>query len=291
MEMMPRHGNAAALERELDWLESLIDAAIKLYFGQPSDIAEVRALPPPPLEGDRSAYAALVRGHALDFEARAVLALALAPHLRPQALDPFLIRNPNLERGFTEFGGVTLGNHGGFWPTVETAAFILAGGDLERRFTLRRLLEPDQPLFEEKLIELGHSDTQGTFSRPLLCSPGALNRLTTGLAHRPAFGSGFPAKRLTTQLDWDDLVLPRQTLHDVQEIMAWLEHGRSLLADPAFGRMIRPGYRSLFYGPPGTGKTLTASLLGKSSGLDVYRVDLSLIVSKWIGETDRKSVV
>ena len=50
---------------------------------------------------------------------------------------------------------------------------------------------------------------------------------------------------------------------------------------------LRPGYRSLFYGPPGTGKTMTACLLGKSTGRDVYKVDLSLVVSKYIGETEK----
>jgi SpoVK/Ycf46/Vps4 family AAA+-type ATPase len=52
-------------------------------------------------------------------------------------------------------------------------------------------------------------------------------------------------------------------------------------------KVLKPGFRGLFYGPPGTGKTMTASLLGKSSGLDVYRIDLSKIVSKYIGETEK----
>ena len=43
----------------------------------------------------------------------------------------------------------------------------------------------------------------------------------------------------------------------------------------------------MFYGPPGTGKTLTAALLGKISGLEVYRIDLSMVVSKYIGETEK----
>jgi SpoVK/Ycf46/Vps4 family AAA+-type ATPase len=43
----------------------------------------------------------------------------------------------------------------------------------------------------------------------------------------------------------------------------------------------------LFYGPPGTGKTLTASLLGKMFNLDVYRIDLSMVISKYIGETEK----
>lgn len=51
--------------------------------------------------------------------------------------------------------------------------------------------------------------------------------------------------------------------------------------------IIKPGYRVMFYGPPGTGKTLTASLLGKYTDKDVYRIDLSMVVSKYIGETEK----
>lgn len=52
-------------------------------------------------------------------------------------------------------------------------------------------------------------------------------------------------------------------------------------------RFLKAGYRTLFYGPPGTGKTLCATLIGKKNGMDVYRIDLSMIVSKYIGETEK----
>ena len=52
-------------------------------------------------------------------------------------------------------------------------------------------------------------------------------------------------------------------------------------------KQIKAGYRVLFYGPPGTGKTLTATLIGKAKQRDVYRIDLSTIVSKYIGETEK----
>ncbi len=52
-------------------------------------------------------------------------------------------------------------------------------------------------------------------------------------------------------------------------------------------KRVKPGYRALFYGPPGTGKTLTATLLGKYTGKDVFRIDLSRVVSKYIGETEK----
>jgi SpoVK/Ycf46/Vps4 family AAA+-type ATPase len=50
---------------------------------------------------------------------------------------------------------------------------------------------------------------------------------------------------------------------------------------------LRPGCRALFFGPPGTGKTLTATVLGKATGRQVYKVDLSMVVSKYIGETEK----
>lgn len=71
-------------------------------------------------------YAGVVNDHQLSFDERAILSLALAPHLRPQALDPFLTKNPAIARRFTEFGGTLAGAAGGFRPTLETAAFILA---------------------------------------------------------------------------------------------------------------------------------------------------------------------
>ena len=280
--------NAAALELELDWLSRLIDASIRLYFGQECAVADVRDIPAPDLSGSVSSYAQVVHEHDMSFEARAVVILALAPHVRPQLLDPFLIKNPNFDRGFTEFGGLLAGGHGGFWPTVETAAFLLAGEDLERRFAVQALFDPDHYLRRTRLLHLDDSQTaQNLFAAPLALGREYVSRFTTGSRHKPSFSSTFPAKRLSTPLDWDDLVLPEPILDEVEEIRAWIEHRHTLLHTWRLDTKIKPGFRSLFYGPPGTGKTLTASLLGKSTGLDVYRVDLSLVVSKWVGETEK----
>ncbi|MDH3970079.1 MAG: ATP-binding protein, partial [Rhodospirillales bacterium] len=73
----------------------------------------------------------------------------------------------------------------------------------------------------------------------------------------------------------------------IEEISTWIEHGETLMNDWGMAPKLRPGYRSLFYGPPGTGKTMTACLLGKATGRDVYKIDLSLVVSKYIGETEK----
>lgn len=52
-------------------------------------------------------------------------------------------------------------------------------------------------------------------------------------------------------------------------------------------RKLKPGFKALFFGEPGTGKSLTAALLGKLHGLEVYRVDLSMVISKYIGDTEK----
>lgn len=277
---------SADLERELHWLSCLIEARLRLYFSQ-ERAQEVDEVAPPDWSHSSSAYAQTVREHSLSFEERAILALALAPHLRPQVLDAFLIRNAALDRVFTEFGGTTSGTQG-FWPTLETAAFILAGADLERRLALQQLFTPGHFFRDQKILLL--EDTQpshSVFSAPLYLAPECLVHLTTGGRHRPHFSDVFPAQRITTELGWNDLVLPNHIMEEVEEIKAWIEHRNTLLQEWGLRRQIKPGFRSLFYGPPGTGKTLTASLLGKSTGLDVYRIDLSLVVSKYIGETEK----
>ena len=78
----------------------------------------------------------------MGFDERIVLILAMMPHIRPQVLDTFFIRNKNFDRAFTEFGGWKAKTHEGFLPTCETAAFVLAGNHLRKRFEIARLFEP-----------------------------------------------------------------------------------------------------------------------------------------------------
>ncbi len=104
---------------------------------------------------------------------------------------------------------------------------------------------------------------------------------------RPAFSVDFPAEYIDTQLDWDDLVLPSDTLQQIHEIENWTNYNDTLRHDWDMKKRIKPGYRALFYGPPGVGKTLAATLLGKHTGKDVFRVDLSRVVSKYAAETEK----
>ena len=124
-------------------------------------------------------------------------------------------------------------------------------------------------------------------SGKVVMNPEWIEKLTTGKVSPPRFSMHFPAERIETRLSWKDLVLHPETLKQVQELKRWLSHGGQFLYDWNMIQRVKPGYRCLFFGPSGTGKTLTASLLGKSTGREVFRVDLSMVVSKFIGETEK----
>ncbi len=56
---------------------------------------------------------------------------------------------------------------------------------------------------------------------------------------------------------------------------------------PVLSKKLKPGYKILFYGPPGTGKTMTAALIGRECNMPVCKIDLSMAVSKYVGETEK----
>ncbi len=286
--MTPGDHNAQTLERELTWFQQILDIRIHLYFEQACEHASIEEVPAPDLVEDGSLYARTIKNFAMSDGERLVLLLALIPHVRPQVLDTFFIDNQNFKRPFTEFGGWKGNTHSGFLPTGETVSFLLAATSLEKRFQVIQLFESDHFFAKHNILRLENQGScEPLFSGQLVISVDFLNQLTTGVTHKPDYNINFPAKLISTQLEWEDLVLAPEVFDEIENINSWIRHGKTILESWGFDRVIKPGYRSLFYGPPGTGKTLAASLIGKRTGSDVYRIDLSMVVSKYIGETEK----
>ena len=217
-----------------------------------------------------------------------LLLIALAPHLQSDFYDSLIQESLPQPGDFPQIGGVRGKNFRGFLPTGETALFLLAGDDPEKRLEVQKLFSEDH-LFAKKHILWLEEVPEGepVMSGRIILSQEYVDLFTTGKVARPRFSMNFPAQLLETSLEWDDLVLHSDTLEQIKELEVWVKHGDTLLRDWEMHRKLKPGYRALFYGPPGTGKTLTASLLGKYTGKDVYRIDLSMMVSKFIGETEK----
>jgi len=217
-----------------------------------------------------------------------ILLLALAPHLDPgffqSAITPFL---PN-GGDFPEFGGVKGKNHRGIMPTGETVLYILAGSNQEKRIEYYKYFEEEHLFAKKSILYIEPPEyPEPVMSGRLIMDDEYVQLFTTGKIANPKLSPDFPARLITTQMNWNDLVLRDKTMAEIKEIETWLKYNDKLLDIWKLEGKIKPGYRVLFHGPSGTGKTLTACLLGKYTDRNVYRIDLSVVVSKYIGETEK----
>lgn len=269
-----------------EWFQQVLDTAIRLYFKQESEVSSLLEVEPP-----LSLWWEQMTGRSqeqISFEEKVVIMLALMPHLYPQALDIFFVNNKNFDRPYTEFGGWKGLSHGGFLPTGETVAFMLAGEDTDMRSLVVCMFEKEHWFYTRNILRLeGGGEGEPFLSGQLRASDELLSKVLHGKEYKPDYSTGFPAKRITTPLNWKDMVLDYRVAEQLEEINTWITGSETIMEAWGLKRILKPGYRTLFYGPPGTGKTLAATLLGKRNGMDVYRVDLSMIVSKYIGETEK----
>jgi len=100
---------------------------------------------------------------------------------------------------------------------------------------------------------------------------------------------GATANRVTRLATWADIVLPEDITDSLLELTARVRHRKTVYEQWGFDRSMTTsrGITALFQGSPGTGKTMVAGVIARDLGLELYRVDVSRITSKWIGETEK----
>ncbi|KRC88791.1 hypothetical protein ASE25_13255 [Terrabacter sp. Root85] len=132
-------------------------------------------------------------------------------------------------------------------------------------------------------------DPPGDLSGALRPDPSLVAWLLGLPAEVPVASSDFPARPLTTVHTLADVVLPAAARTRVDDLAARITQRDTVVDDWGFGAHHdnASGLIALFHGPPGTGKTMTAAALAASAGLPAYLVDLSALVSKYIGETEK----
>jgi len=149
----------------------------------------------------------------------------------------------------------------------------------------------------------------GSLAARFRFGPGTILRITAQVARRAVHASsGLPeqidevarqyvagrlervATRVTRLPEWDQVSLVDDMRDSVRELIGRMQHQRTVYEDWGFDRRITTarGVTALFYGPPGTGKTLVAGLVGRELDLDVWRIDLARVMSKWVGETEKQ---
>jgi len=105
--------------------------------------------------------------------------------------------------------------------------------------------------------------------------------------------SGYELAALTRKVDvrctWNDIVLPQEAMTQLREICRRVIYRHRVLGEWDFDSKLSlgKGVNALFSGPSGTGKTMAAEIIANELGLDLYKIDLSGVVSKYIGETEK----
>ena len=224
----------------------------------------------------------------ISHEEAVILLIALVPHILPNFFDD-VIKEIYPDGGdLPELGGIRIDNHRGMLPTGETIQYILGKEEVDTRLLLQKLFSPQHWFHKENVlyleeVKIGEPEMSGRIILPAE----TVNLLFFGEKLKPKFSFHFPAKEVTTLMEWEDLIVNETVHSQIKQIKLWVKHQETLLRDWGMKKHISPGYRTLFYGPSGTGKTLTASLIGKEFNRPVYRIDLSQVISKYIGETEK----
>jgi SpoVK/Ycf46/Vps4 family AAA+-type ATPase len=113
--------------------------------------------------------------------------------------------------------------------------------------------------------------------------------LHTACQHQSNQALGELAQKIEPNYDWDDIVLPDDQIRQLREIATHVKYKHIVMGEWGFEQKFSLGHgvTALFAGPSGTGKTMTAEILAKALSLELYKVDLPGVVSKYIGETEK----
>ena len=217
------------------------------------------------------------------------ISLCLMPIVQPDLLENIIKQEFGNEGDFPVFGGVRGLQHRGILPTGETWLYFCCENHTAQRIHFIQnipayLSNPDSLLSVEPCLN-GEPFLSGRLVFSNLFRKQFQN---VKLVYEQRFSNLMLGNFLETKLTFTDLVLTENILKSIEEIKHWQAYNNNgKISEPEFTKRLKPGLKILFYGKPGTGKSQTAAILGNELKSQVYRIDLSQVVSKYIGETEK----
>lgn len=175
-------------------------------------------------------------------------------------------------------------------PGVQDVEWSLQAPDVAERELLWRHALPDAAAWSASSLsdlslchEVGASDIFAVAASQPADATQAARALR---AHRRSDLAPL-ARRVDASFTWDDLVLPSDVQQRLQDLAFEARERSRVWAEPEAARLFPygRGLVALFAGPPGTGKTMAAQVIAADLGLDLLAVDISAVISKWVGET------
>jgi len=193
---------------------------------------------------------------------RDILASAVAPQAAPRIAWQYQRLQPGVSEPY---------------PTLALLQELLLLENLEC-VELFDALRAGGPLVQQRLVAI---EGEGPF-RLVMPGPGAAERL---LGRSSRHGPPPGTVPVTTRGRWADLVLPKEQIERLRELLILLRHKHTVVN--TWGGQNTGGPVALFAGPSGTGKTYAASIIAGELGWPLFRLDLGMVVSKYIGETEK----
>ena len=270
------------------WLKEIINQRCTEIDSDIISQSVTQISPLPHIEVD-SPYAETTLKHNLNETGYILLALSIVPDYYPEAFERILLTRD--ERGYLKphFGGQYNNRHNQFIPTYFTALFLLSGNNLELRGKYVAELQQSHPLLQEQILYQGHGeDIEKHFMQSVIeLDSSYYDYFTKGIKPRLDHGQHFAASLKESHLTKDDVVLEDIVAEQIQPMDNYAKVMESDFFDSSTHKF-KKGFIALFHGSPGTGKTLLAGILANSYGLDMYHVDLSNVVSRYVGEAEKK---
>lgn len=274
------------LIEEVEWLREVIELRNKeQLMGDFSREIDLTLSLPIPQPGN---YSKLIEKYKLDYVGRVILVLAVAAEYDQSVFAPLMRLNPESMQLDILVGGQFDKTKNMFMPTFQTALFVLSGNNrmLRAKYSAQlcdgHILLDEQILYSANLNGLLEHLTQGIIE----IDESYYRYLLTGNKPRLDHGKYFPAELKKTAKSFDDIVLSDALRNKFTPVIYYMLSAQNNYYTEVNHRFNK-GYVVMLYGPPGTGKTYVTTILGNTFGKDVYRVDLSRVVSKYIGETEK----
>ncbi|HRQ49591.1 MAG TPA: ATP-binding protein [Agriterribacter sp.] len=270
---------------EFQMLEQLIKYRLNRFFPNTEEAAQPFL---PEITTWHLPVKLFVKNEDLTVNETLLLLIALAPHIYPDLFDNAIQSRMNGSGDFPKIGGVRGKNSRAFLPTGETALFLLADDNAGERLNVHQLFGAGHLFEQKKILRLEELPPgEPPMSGKIILSQDYADLFIYGKPSPPHFSMTFPARRIEESRNWGSLVINEELQSQIEEITAWLKYNNILMQQWGMQDRLKKGYRALFHGPPGTGKTLTAGLLANEMKRDMYKIDLSMVVSKYIGETEK----
>ena len=248
---------------ELEYVEQLIKFRLNKYL--PSEHEQ-----PEPVIPDLSKWqlpmAEFIKQNKLTADETILMLIALAPHIRPEIFDAAIDSKIKNSGDFPNIGGARGKNSRFFLPTGQTALFLIADDNLNKRLQVQQLFGAEHIFWEKKIIWLEDMQNgEPAMHGRLIIAPDYVDLFTYGSHQSPQFSISFPAKKIApvkqdNPPSFNELVIPDELKEQIDELKSWLNFNDELMNKYGMKDKLKMGYRTLFYGPPATRKTFTAQI-------------------------------